>query len=160
MGHTPGTGGCFPNQNNLWKFRNKHGKDHKYTPDSLWEEAEKYFVWVEEHPLWEMKMFAFQGVVTKENSPKMRAMTIQGFCLFADISDETYSNYRKNDDYVGITTRIDKTIYHQKFTGAAADLLNANIIARDLGLKDKTDITSDGKQLAAPQIYLPSNGRD
>jgi hypothetical protein len=36
-------------------------------------------------------------------------------------------------------------IYEQKFTGAAADLLNPNIIARDLGLADKQDHqSSDG----------------
>ena len=31
---------------------------------------------------------------------------------------------------------------NQKFMGAAADLLNANIISRDLGLADKKDHTS------------------
>jgi hypothetical protein len=38
-----------------------------------------------------------------------------------------------------VITRIDKYIYNQKFEGAAAGFLNPNIIARDLGLADKTD---------------------
>ena len=45
---------------------------------------------------------------------------------------------------------IEKIIYRQKFEGAAAGLLNANIIARDLGLRDKQDVdhTSNGESLS------------
>ena len=160
MGHTPGTGGCFPKQNNYWQFRNKHGRDYKYAPETLWEEAQAYFQWVEDNPLWEQKGFAFQGIVTKENFPKMRAMTVMAFQLFADITPQTWKNYKETDDFIEVTTRIENHIKSQKFEGAGADLLNANIIARDLGLKDKKDVTSDDKPLAAPQIYLPTNGRD
>jgi len=42
---------------------------------------------------------------------------------------------------------IEAVIKSQKFQGAAAGLLNANIIARDLGLADKSDFdhkSSDG----------------
>ena len=46
---------------------------------------------------------------------------------------------------------IEKTIYKQKFDGATAGSFNANIIARDLGLKDKTDITSDDKPIVLSQ---------
>jgi len=49
---------------------------------------------------------------------------------------------RLDDDFVGVTTRAEEVIYNQKFAGAAAGLLNANIIARDLGLSDKKDINS------------------
>ncbi|RCZ57579.1 DNA-packaging protein [Escherichia coli] len=36
-----------------------------------------------------------------------------------------------DEDFCGVTTRAEDIIYDQKFSGAAADLLNANIIARD-----------------------------
>ncbi|EOI7007498.1 terminase small subunit [Salmonella enterica subsp. enterica serovar Kentucky] len=36
-----------------------------------------------------------------------------------------------DEDFCGVTTRAEQVIYDQKFSGAAADLLNANIIARD-----------------------------
>lgn len=149
-----------PNGNNYWQFRNKHGRDYKYTPDALWEEAKEYFEWVEQHPLQEEKGFAFQGVVTKEKFNKMRAMTLTAFRLFADICANTWKNYKETNDFVQVITRIDDHIKSQKFEGAAAELLNPNIIARDLGLKDKSDVTSDDKPLAGPQIYLPTNGRD
>ena len=35
-----------PIGNNYWQFRNKHGRDFKYTPDSFWDEAVKYFEWI------------------------------------------------------------------------------------------------------------------
>jgi hypothetical protein len=148
-----------PKQNNYWQFRNKHGKPKKYTPEELWKEAEEYFQWVEDHPLWEMKLFAYQGIISKDKVPKMRAMTITAFTLFADICHNTWLSYKQNEDYVQVITRIENHIKSQKFEGAAAELLNPNIIARDLGLKDKADITSND-QTIAPQIYIPTNGRD
>ena len=45
----------------------------------------------------------------------------------------------------------EEIIYNQKFTGAAADLLNPNIIARELGLADKQQNEHtgvDGKPIA------------
>ena len=75
----------------------------------------------------------------------MRAMTISRMCLYLDICENTWGNYRKLKDFLRVTTQAEKIIYNQKFTGAAADLLNANIIARDLGLKDSTSNEHTGK---------------
>ncbi|EYE10564.1 putative packaging protein gp3 [Escherichia coli 1-110-08_S3_C1] len=36
-----------------------------------------------------------------------------------------------DEGFCGVTTRAEKVIYDQKFSGAAADLLNANFIARN-----------------------------
>ena len=133
-----------PVGNKYWEMRGKHGRDYEYTPEALWNEALKYFEWVEANPLIESKPFAFQGEITIAQVPKMRAMTIGGFCLFADISFETFSKYRKTDDFIEVTTRIEACIREQKFTGAAAELLNPNIIARDLGLMETVDHKNDG----------------
>ena len=48
------------------------------------------------------------------------------------------------DDLLMISKVIEKIIRDQKFTGASADLLNANIIARDLGLRDMKSIDHSG----------------
>lgn len=134
--------------NRYWMRRSSHGRDPIFAnADDLWTAACEYFESVEDNPLYETKAFQFQGEVTLQEIPKMRAMTIGGLCLFLDICKETYANYRSRDDFVVITSRIDETIRSQKFEGASADLLNANIIARDLGLKDSTDITSGGKAI-------------
>jgi len=66
-------------------------------------------------------------------------MTQAGLCIFLDISLTTWFNYKEKVDFLEVTTRAEQIIYEQKFTGASADLLNANIIARDLGLVDKKE---------------------
>ena len=139
-----------PIGNNYWQFRNKHGKDPDYNSSELWDEFVQYCQWIEDNPLREEKQFAFQGMVTTHDAPKMRAMTIRGFCLFADIAMKTFYEYAKKDDYRNITTRIEDAIYQQKLEGAAADLLNPNIIARELGLKDHSEVTGkDGAPIAS-----------
>ena len=67
-------------------------------------------------------------------------MTLWGLTLFIGMSTTTWGKYRLKKDFIDITTRVEQIIKHQKFTGAAAGLLNPNIIARDLGLSDKQDI--------------------
>jgi hypothetical protein len=52
------------------------------------------------------------------------------------------SELGKTNDFSQIIARIENVIYSQKFTAAAAGLLNANIIARELGLADKQDVTN------------------
>lgn len=100
------------------------------------------------NPLQEAKAFAYQGTVTVKEMPKMRAMTIVGLCIFLDISLQTWHDYKAREGFVEVTGRVDEIIRTQKFQGAAADLLNANIIARDLGLAERSEHTGkDGSAI-------------
>jgi hypothetical protein len=156
--------------NKYWQFRDKHGRDHKYTPETLWDEAVDYFNWVEQNPLWESVLVSKGIVVNKgtENEqtvystsmPKMRAMTLKAFQLFADISHTTWDNYCNNKDFVAITTRIKDTIYSQKFEGAAATLLNPNIIARDLGLTDNQKFEHSGEIKTTHEKLTPERAKE
>lgn len=129
-----------PTGNQFWKARTKHGRDKLFaSPELLWEACCEYFQWVEDNPLHEAKLTSYQGVNKLEEVPKMRAMTISGICLFLDISEETWYTWRKDKDFSEIIAKAEKIIYNQKFSGAAADLLNGNIIARELGLADKQE---------------------
>lgn len=131
-----------PAGNQFWKARSSHGRAPIFaSADILWDAAAEYFEWIEANPLYEAKAFAYQGIVTTTELPKMRAMTVAGLCLFLDISQQAWSEYKSRDGFGEVTKRIDDTIRTQKFAGAAADLLNANIIARDLGLSDKQELT-------------------
>ena len=147
-----------PLGNQFWKMRSKHGRDKLFASSSaLWEACCEYFEWVEENPLYEDKVFAFQGTTFHEPQAKMRAMTINGLCIFLDIDMSTWQDWRKDKDFSLVVTRAEKIIYEQKFTGAAADLLNPNIIARDLGLSDKSSIdhqSSDGSMTPPTRIEL------
>lgn len=137
--------GGAPKGNQFWLARSSHGRDKIFkSPEILWAACLEYFEWVEKHPLFESRPFAYQGIVVQEAVPKMRAMTIGGLCLFLDITEETWRNYRADKDFFGVITQAEQVIRDQKFSGAAADLLNANIIARDLGLKDGQEHTGPG----------------
>lgn len=140
--------------NNFWQQRSTHGRKPIFaSPDDLWDACLQYFAWVADNPLTEAQAFAYQGAVTVEPLPKMRAMTISGLCIFLDIDRTTWAEYVKRADFTPVTTRAEEIIRTQKFEGASAGLLNANIIARDLGLIDKVD------QSSALQITFSSEDR-
>jgi hypothetical protein len=131
-----------PKGNRFWEARSSHGRDKIFSDEAvLWDAALEYFEWVEDNPLKGAKLFKIKNdedkdEITESPYSKMRAMTIEGLCLFLDIGTSTWYEYRADEDFADIISRIESVIYSQKFAGAAADLLNANIIARDLGLKD------------------------
>ena len=84
--------------------------------------------------------------------PTVRPFTLSGLQLYIGCNDHYFSQFKKNldedeEDFTSVITRIEKTIYTQKFEGAVVGAFNANIIARDLGLSDKTDITSKGEMI-------------
>lgn len=134
-----------PEGNQFWKQRSSHGRNPKFaSADDLWAACEEYFQWVEDNPLWTSKTTQFQGSPVDLPEAKMRAMTIGGLCIFLDIDETTWRDWRGKEDFSTVITRAERVIYQQKFTGAAADLLNPNIIARDLGLKDSTAVDHSG----------------
>ncbi len=134
-----------PKGNKFWEMRSTHGRNPIFkNPDDLWDACCQYFEYVHDTPLFEAKLTTYQGESELESIPKMQAMTIRGLCLFLDIGETTWSEYRAKEGFSGVTMRAESVIYHQKFTGAAADLLNANIIARDLGLQDKQQVDHSG----------------
>lgn len=137
-----------PIGNKFWEVRSSHGRKPIFSDaDQLWDACTEYFAWVEENPLWSNKTVQFQGAPVDLPEAKMRAMTKQGLCLFLDIDPTTWEDYKKKEDFSRIITRVESVIYQQKFSGAAADLLNPNIIARDLGLRDSKELdhtSSDG----------------
>jgi hypothetical protein len=139
-----------PKGNRFWQARSSHGRKPIFgSPEELWFACEEYFEWVENNPLWEAKPFAYQGVITIAEMPKMRAMTIGGLCIFLDIDRTTWLEYSRREDFSNVALRVDEIIRDQKFTGAAADLLNPNIIARDLGLADKSELSAtEGSAIA------------
>ena len=142
----------FQAGNKFWLARSSHGRNPIFSnPEQLRNACYEYFQWVEDNPLYEEKIFHAQGVITKDTVAKIRAMTISGLCLFLDICENTWTNYKKQPDFLSITLEVEKVIYNQKFAGAAADLLNPNIIARELGLADKQQNEHtgvDGKPIA------------
>lgn len=137
-----------PKGNKFWEVRTKHGRDKAFSSaEALWESCTEYFQWVEDNPLWENKVAQFQGGVVDMPVAKMRAMTKAGLCFFLGVDEKTFNRYRDgaDQDFCRVALEAEQVIYQQKFAGAAADLLNPNIIARDLGLVDKQQTEHSGK---------------
>lgn len=114
------------------------------SPLQLLNECFDYFEWNKENPLYEEKVFHSQGEITRAKVAKMRAMTLGALFTYLQIDRQTWENYSSNERYTeffAVTREVEEIIRAQKFEGAACDLLNANIIARDLGLADKQDVT-------------------
>lgn len=129
-----------PKGNQFWLARSSHGRKPKFeSPDALWDACLEYFQWVEDNPLLTSELVKFQGAAKVATLPKMRAMTETGLCNFLDIGQSTWTEYKARQDFAAVTTRVCEIIYQQKFEGASADLLNPNIIARDLGLAEKQE---------------------
>ena len=127
-----------PQGNRFWEVRSSHGRKPIFkSPEQLWEACCEYFEWVEDNPIEEA--LVYQGEVMKNTLPKIRAMTLTGLRIFLDICDITWANYKRKDDFVWVTKKVEEIIYTQKFEGASAGMLNPNIIARDLGLVDKQE---------------------
>lgn len=130
----------------LWEVaKNGVGKPPAFkSPDEMKERAFEYFQWLEENQLKESKPFSSQGDVIYGEITKMRPATQHGLCVFLNIGVSTWHDYKKKPEYSEVTSAIEAVMYEQKFSGAASGFLNPNIIARDLGLKDSSDIEHSG----------------
>ena len=141
--------------NKFWMLRSKHGREKLFaSADLLLNAANEYFLWCIDNPLIEVD---FRGKdATKVEIPKMRAFTYEGLtnyfgCNVQYLNDIERSIKAKeaekvtpsDRDFSTVIQYIRNTIRQQKFEGAAAGFLNANIIAKDLGLADKVQLGSD-----------------
>ena len=130
-----------PIGNQFWKLRTKHGRDKLFSsPEILWEAACEYFQYVIDNPIeveeTKIKPNSVEVTVNKLKRP----FTWDALELYLDI--ESLRDYKTNPNYKDfsqVITRIEKVIYSNKFEGASAGVFNANIIARDLGLKDQSE---------------------
>lgn len=137
----------FKKGNKFWEARSKHGRRLIWEdPQEMLEACVEYFEWVESNPLWESKPMIVQGEVYDAPIPKMRAMTLDGLSTFLGIARKSWDNYSDRPDFLPVVEFVESVIRDQKFSGAAAGLLNANIIARDLKLRDTIDANVGGQE--------------
>jgi hypothetical protein len=151
-----------PKENQFWKLRSKHGRDKLFnTPELLWQAACEYFQWCEDNPI-----EAYENKGTKNvNLIKFhRPFTLKGLCLYCNASDNWFKEFRsgldkeKDKDFFAVIHKIEDIVYNQKFEGAAIGIFNANIIARDLGLSEHSDITSKGESINTIKLVRGNEG--
>jgi hypothetical protein len=128
-----------PTENEFWRLRKDLSEDgKKLSVEQVYEKAQEYIDYCRNNPLISVD---FRGKDIQEVAiPKMRAMTLNGLWIHLGIGSSTWSDWKNDPKYSEVITHVENMFYVQKFEGAAAGMLNPNIIARDLGLVDKKQV--------------------
>lgn len=148
-----------PKGNQFWKLRSKHGRDLIFSsPTILWEACCEYFEATDSRK-WVRKDWVGKDAFEVQRETET-PYTLSGLFLFLDIDKTTWDLYKERKDFIGITTRVQQIMFTQKFEGATVGVFNANIIARELGLRDGSDITSGGEKLGLPLDELKAIAAD
>jgi hypothetical protein len=121
------------------------------TAASFFSDAVGYFEWCLSHPLREAENYMFRGEIIRTHKDKVRAFTKQGLATYLGITLGKLDRMRtRGDSWNDACDMLDQIMYTQKFENAAAGLMNATIIARDLGLSEKQEVTGSG---GGPQTF-------
>lgn len=132
-----------PKGNKFWQRRSKHGRNKLFaTPELLYEAACEYFMWCDRNP-WRKN----EAIKSGDNAgklikvPTQRPYTLSGLCLYLGVNQGYFYDFKKTcgKDFSDIVTRIEEIIETQQFEGAIVGAFNPNIIARKLGLSEKTE---------------------
>jgi len=156
--------GRFAIGNGLWRIaveRGTIGKKRIFpTPKDMLNAACDYFKWADENPLIEEKVFHAQGEITKSSVTHPRPYTLSGFYVHTGINEQSWYDYKKRPEYSEVMKFIQDIMFEQKFSGASTGFFNANLIARDLQIKEnqsidqniKADIQTSGVLLAPASV--------
>ncbi len=140
----------FEKGNEFWRQVSRYGRPMLFSsPDLMWDAACEYFAAMDDNPLIKYEPKILDGKIVSVKVPIMRAYTWEGLTRHLDCNKEYFFQFKKDrsgkctPEFSRVIAQIESVIFQQKFEGAAGGLLNANIIARDLGLTDKKDITQN-----------------
>jgi hypothetical protein len=124
------------------------------TPEDLREACLEYLAWADANPLQEEKHFCSAGQIMTAYLNKPRAVTIVGLCIFLEIHRHTWQNYRKSEEFDLVCDEIEDRMKQYKFENAVAGLMNPTLIARDIGLVEKSsvDLTSGDGTMSPQQL--------
>lgn len=148
-----------PKGNQFWKLIDEPGRKKLFkSPQDFLDKAYKYFEWADANPWYKneaIKGGELAGTIIK--IPIQRPYSLKALCLFIGITENTFRNYEKNDNYkvfFSVFSHIRDIIENNQMEGATVGTYNANIIARILGLVDKHEEVKDTLKI---QIENKSN---
>lgn len=114
------------------------------SPELLWKEFQEYVQHELKHPLYRRDYVGKDG--DEKDTPLQVPITFEGFeCYLADkqiindLGDYSSNKDQRYTDFATIITRIRKNCFVQNFKGASVGVFNANIIAKKLGLIEKSE---------------------
>lgn len=131
-------------------FENLRGRKARYSPEDLAEEFKKYIADLEENQIEVETNYRYMT----SNDERRQQRRSQKYARPPKILDFVtrwlgmthqwwYSlpDGKRGADYEAVIERINQYCYDTKFDGAVVGLYNANIIARDLGLKENIAVS-------------------
>jgi hypothetical protein len=141
----------FYKGNQLWRLAQNPGRPMIFkTPEDLWVKSIEYFDYIDANPILKTDFKGKDNEMVKYDL--QRPYTWQGLYVFLGVND--LEHYKTKGEFSEILTRIGNIIYNQKFEGASVGIFNHAIIARDLGLTEKHDHTTNGKEIKLPPYMI------
>lgn len=129
-----------PEGNKFWELRSKNGRDKLFaSPKLMWNAACQYFNWCVDNPIKDPRSFGGKQMI-------QRPFTMEGLCRYLNCNTAYFRTFKSrltdaDEGFDTVINNIEETVYQQKFENAAIGVYNQSIIARDLGLTEKTDST-------------------
>jgi hypothetical protein len=133
---------AFGPSNRFWRTRASSGPEPLFPDgDALWAACDAYFCWAEDNPILEEQLVTYRGATRFVSIPKMRPMTKRGLCRFLGVAHTTWAKWKRDrPELAAAIERAEGVLWDQKFAGAAVGIFNGNLVARELGLADKTEL--------------------
>lgn len=134
----------------FWNAMKKVGRPRKCVdPDKLWEVACDYFAWCTDNPLYRSEVIKsgdMAGEIINVAIPRPfiwqgleNHLRING--LMAKLDDYRANKDNNYESFSDILACIASIIQEQKYSGALVGTYNPNLIARDLGMSEKSEQT-------------------
>jgi hypothetical protein len=127
------------------------------TPEQMWELFEAYKKTVAKNPI------LIQDYVGKDGQmvyrERQRPLTMEGFENYCEdnicfVHQYFVNQEQRYGDYVNICSRIRRTIRQDQIEGGMASIYNPSITQRLNNLTEKTDVTTNGKELNEIKITI------
>jgi hypothetical protein len=129
------------------------------TPERLLELFKEYVKHESENPMYRIDYVGKEGKQVK--TPLETPITFDGFEVYLynqeiinDLGDYSKNKDGRYSEYAPIIAYIRKHCYVHNFKGAAVKLFDPNLIARKLGIKDSSDVTTNGESINEIKVNI------
>jgi hypothetical protein len=134
------------------------------SPERLKELFKEYVQHERDNPMYKTEYVGKDGRI--EKTPMLTPITFEGFEdylaereIINDLGDYSKNKENRYTEYAPIIAYIRNHCFVYNFKGAAVKLFDPNLIARKLGIKDGTDVTTGGDKLTQPiTVKIVGNG--
>lgn len=129
--------------------------NRKYTPEEVFNFAVRYFSWAESEAIKAIETAAYQGVVSESLVHKPRVFTLNGLALFMGVNINRFARWRTEAGYSDVMAFVDSVIHEQKYQLAAANIINAGFVGKEIGIDKATEVNVQNNVSAGASSVTP-----